>query len=161
MKKFTSTLLILLIYVSISEAFGQSCQPAELAVIVHDSNGKTLSAKELQAVKVRSPEPAPSIASVDLAADGTLVGYSTKETKTKLPALYRSGNAKCLLNVGEMTLGYKGKTMRLIFNMEIDGSAYYIDSPKFLRGTFELDKASLLQSDSNRIIPAKVWKKIN
>ena len=160
MKKFTSTLLILLACASINEAFGQSCRPAVLGIVVHDSNGKTLSAEALQAVKIESPEP-PSIWSVKLAADGTLVGSSTKETKTELPALGRSNVATCRLNIGEMTLEYKGNTMRLIFNMEIERRAYYIDSPKFQRGTFELDKTSLPESGPSRIIPATIWKKIS
>lgn len=58
-----------------------------------------------------------------------------------------------------MTLEYKGKTMRLIFNLDIFRRAYYIDSPKFQPGTFELNKNSLAKSGSDRIIPAKIWKK--
>ena len=162
MKKFISTLLILLIYASVSEASGQTCRPrpAALGLIVHDSRGKTLSAEQLQAVKIQPPEPALSIHSVDLAADATLVGTSTKETKTKLPVLHRSNNSTCRLDIREMTLEYKGRKMRLIFNLEINRKAYYINSPKFQRGTFELDKNSLPQSGSDRIIPATIWKKI-
>jgi hypothetical protein len=160
MKTLILTLLILAAYAPVSEALGQSCRPAVLGYFVRDAKGKNLTEEQLQALTKEMPQPAPEAVLIGLAADGSLVGHSTKPTKTKIASLHRSDAVDCQLNVGEMTLQHDGMTMRLIFNLEIYRRAYYFDALPFQNGTFELDKNSLTESSSDKIISAKAWKKI-
>ena len=160
MKTLILTLVLLAAYAPASEAFGQSCRPAVLGYFVRDAKGKNLSEEQLRAVSKQMSKPAPSAVQLALAADGTFVGYSSKPTKRKLAALYHEDSGGCELDIREMTLQHNGMTMRLIFNLNIYRSAYYIDSLRFQNGTFELDKKSLPESGSDKIISAKAWKKI-
>ncbi|MBC7901289.1 MAG: hypothetical protein H7070_14690 [Saprospiraceae bacterium] len=160
MKTLFLTFLMLGACALTNEAFGQSCRPAILGYFVRDAKGKNLSEEQLRAVSKEMSQPAPEAVQVALAAKGILVGHSTKPTKMKLAALQLADAADCDLKVGEMTLQHNGMTMRLIFNLDIYRSAYYIDSLPFQNGTFELEKKGLPESSSDKIISAKVWKKI-
>jgi hypothetical protein len=161
---FASVLLLSATHLSASEAYGQSCRPAVLKYIVRDERGENLSEAEMQAVRKQMAQPAAEVSMVSLSEDGGVYSdYSTeaKEAKTKLPALSYADAKSCELNVKELTLQHEGKTMRLIFNMNIYRRAFVIDSLPFQRGTFELDLNDISEEDSSRVIPAKRWKKIS
>ena len=161
---FVSVLLLSATYLSAHEAYGQSCRPAVLKYIVRDEKGKPLSEAEVQAVRKRMAQPAAEASLVSFSEDGEIYSdYSTeaKEAKTKLPALSYADAKSCELNVKEITLRHAGKTMRLIFNINIYRRAFVIDSLPFQRGTFELKLNDISEEDSSRMISAKRWKKIS
>lgn len=161
---FVSALLLSATYLSANEAYGQSCRPAVLKYIVRDEKGKTLSEAALQAVRNEMAEPKAEVSMVSLSKGGEVYSeYSAqaKEAKIKLPALTYWDAGSCELDVKEISLQRAGKTMRLIFNMNIYRRAFAIDSLPFQRGTFELNTKDISEEDSSRVIPAKRWKKIS
>ena len=161
---FVSVLLLSAPYLSAHEAYGQSCRPAVLKYIVRDEKGKNLSEAELESVRKQMAQPAGEVSMVSLAEDGEIYSeYSAeaKEAKTKLPALYYADAKSCELDVKEVTLQHAGKTMRLIFKLNIYRRAIVIDSLPFQQGTFDLDQKDISEEDSSRVIPAKRWKKIS
>ena len=163
MKTLFAVMGILACCAFVPEADAQSCRPAVLSYIVRDAKGKNLSEAELQAVhKQMRGQPADGVDAIALAADGSLVGYSAKETKTEFAAITYADAAECKLKIGEFTLGYAGKTMRLIVNLDIDRRTYVIDSLPFRNGTFKLDQKGLSsEAYYDQIVPAKRWKKIS
>ena len=143
---------------------GRAAGPAVLKYIVRDEKGKNLSEAELESVRKQMAQPAGEVSMVSLAEDGKIYSeYSAeaKEAKTRLPALYYVDAKSCELDVKEVTLPHAGKTMRLIFNLNIYRRAFVIDSLPFQQGAFELDQTDISEEDSSRVIPAKRWKKIS
>jgi len=139
---------------------GQSCRPAAVTYIVRDAKGKTLNDTTLKTIINQVSKPTPQVTSVALAKDGTLVGYSARETAKTLPAIYAADAATCRLKVGEWTLKYAGKTMHLIFDLDLDRTAYTIDSLPFQNGIFQLDQKDLTDLPSDQIVPARTWRKV-
>jgi hypothetical protein len=159
---FVSGLLILTPHALINEAYGQECPPAVLKYIVRDEKGRNFSEAELKAVVKQMPRFAPEVSSVSLTADGKILGEyaEAKEAKTELSALYYADVSSCRLNISRITLQYAGKTMRLIFDLVIDGRSVVVDSRPFQAGTFRLDLKAVAKDGRGRVIPAKRWKKI-
>jgi hypothetical protein len=157
MKTIISSLLILVSYCAAS---AQSCRPAELNYIVRDEQGNVMSDTTLRRVFKQVKPPTSGVGSVAFADDGKLVGYSGKEPKRTLPAIYFADAAECKLKVGEVVLNNGGDTMRLLFNLDIDRRAYTIDSLPFRRGTFRLDQKGLADIDQDDLVPATRWRKI-
>jgi hypothetical protein len=160
MRRLGPLLILSALFFSYGGASGQSCRPAVLDYIVRDAKGRNLSEVELHAVVRKMPRPAQGVETVAFAADGTLVGYSAKETSSKLFAIYYADAASCHIKVGEITLTNAGRTMRLIFDLDIDRRTYVIDSLPFQTGTFRLDQTGLSDANSDRVIPAAKWKKV-
>jgi hypothetical protein len=161
MKTIVSLLMIFAGFSLLNEAAAQSCRPAVLDYLVRDAKGKNLTEAELQKVYKTMTPAADGVTMVGFAADGTLVGYSAKETRSKLAAINYANAAECRIKVTEFTIKHAGKTMHLVFDLDIDRRAYVIDSLPFQNGTFRLDQTGL--SDDryyDHIVPAKSWKKI-
>jgi hypothetical protein len=157
MKTIISCLLMLM---SCCAAYAQSCRPAELNYIVRDDQGNVMSETTLKRVFKEVKPPTSGVGSVAFAEDGKLVGYSDKEPKRTVPAIYFADAAECKLKVGEVVLTNGGDTMRLVFDLDIDRRAYTIDSIPFRRGTFRLDQKGLADIDQNDLVPATRWKKV-
>ena len=90
-----------------------------------------------------------------------MVQYDSREITRTLPVISFTDLAACVMPAREFTLKHAGRTMRLIFNLDVDQRAYVIDSLPFQNGTFQLDQKGLLNTYRERIIPAKRWKKIS
>ena len=79
-----------------------------------------------------------------------------------MPALLFSNAATCTMHLGEVTIKYQGKTMRLIFNIDIDrhqdDRQQVIDSMSLQDGTFHLDLKGW-NRERQTIIPAKYWRR--
>src|SRR5690348_8326288 len=89
----------------------QSCRPAEVDYIVRDEKGKVMTEGETQKVFAQMPKPAQGVHTLDVAADGTLVGYSAKPAASKLASIYYVDAKMCHLKVGQLTLKHAGRTM--------------------------------------------------
>jgi len=141
-------------------AAAQSCRPAELHYFVRDSNGKFLTALQLATVAKAMSAPVPDVTEMALAADGSLVGYSAKPTRSTRPALSFADAKTCRLKVDEWTLTYRGRTMHLIFDLDYERRAYTFDSIPFRTGAYRLDKSRLDDSANDQIISASSWKRV-
>ena len=78
-----------------------------------------------------------------------------------MPALGLSNAATCTLHLTEVELKYKGRTMRMIFNIDIaryqKDRRQAIDSLKFQNGVFQLDLTKWPHHEE-KLIPATYWK---
>lgn len=137
----------------------QSCRPAELHYFVRDMNGKLLTEARLQTIAKTMTPPVPDVTALAIAADGSLVGYSAKPTRSTRPALSFADAKSCHLKVAEWTLVYRGRTMHLIFDLDFERRAYTFDSLPFRSGTYRLDKNGLENAANDEIIPASRWKR--
>jgi hypothetical protein len=163
-------LIPLLLLLVARPAYSQYCNPAAVSYIVRDEKGEVLSAAAVKAVADQLPKEIgnarTSASEVSFAADKqTFYWQDTSDWAkgNKLPALSFSNAAQCLMTLGEATLQYGGKKMRLIFNIDIarrqDDRRPVIDSLPFQDGTFQLDLKGWTH-DRNRIIPASHWKPV-
>ena len=141
-------------------AAAQSCRPAELHYFVRDTNGKFLTEAQLQKIAKDMPSPAPKVNALAIAADGSLVGYSAKPTRSTRPALSLADAKTCQLKIAEWTLKYHGRTMTLLFDLDYERRAYIFDSLPFRSGTYRLDQSGLTDADNSEIIPASRWKRV-
>ena len=141
-------------------AAAQSCRPAELHYFVRDANGKFLSQAQLQTVAKGMSAPVPDVTESAIAADGTLVGYSVKPARSTRPALSFADAKTCQLKIGDWTLTYRGRTMKLLFGLDYERRAYTFDSLPFRSGTYRLDKSGLTEVGNDEIIPASRWKRV-
>ncbi len=147
----------------------QSCNPAVVDYIIRDETGKVLSEADVNSVASMLPK------TIDNATvDPTLVSFASDkvtyywpesvewEKGTKVPALGFANAATCTLHLTEVTLTYKNKKMRLIFNVDIARSQQdrrpVVDSLPFQEGAFELDLKDW-ERESHKLIPATRWKK--
>ena len=153
-------LCLLLISASCIFAQAQSCRPAELNYIVRDEKGKMMTEADTQKVFAQMPKPAQGVHTLDVAADGTLVGYSARPAASKIAAIYYVDAKTCQLKIDEFTLKHAGRTMRLIFALDLERRSYTFDSVPFQTGTYRLDQTNLTDTDNNSIIPATRWKKV-
>ena len=153
-------ILLSIILTALTYSAAQSCRPAELHYFVRDANGKFLTEAQLQVITKAMSVPVPSVTAMAIAADGSLVGYSAKASKFTRPALSFADAKTCHLKVDEWTLIYRGRTMRLLFDLDYERRAYTFDSLPLRRGTYRLDKTGLDDAANDEIIPATRWKRV-
>ena len=161
------TLFVLVIYKS---AFAQSCNPASVFYIVRDERGKVVSTADLASVAAQLPKTigdATTGANEISVKTDKLTYYwhedADFEKGTKMPALLFANATTCTMHLGEVTINYHGKTMRLIFNIDIDRSQddrqQVIDSVRLQDGTFRLDLKGW-NRERDKIIPARYWTQV-
>ena len=148
----------------------QSCNPAIVSYIVRDENGEVLGAAALKSIAGQLPgtigEAQPFAGESSVAEDGQTV-YWAEDVEwakgKKVPSLQFINAATCRLHLAEVTLVYRNKKMRLIFNLEITGAQParrpVIDSLPFQEGTFALDLNGWPRS-MDQVIPSARWKKV-
>ena len=162
--------LILLLFLFSTKADAQSCNPASVYYIGRDEKGKVLSPTDLKIIYQQLPK---KIGDANT-SDGEVSFLPDKltyywpedadwEKGTKLPALLFANAATCTMQLGEVTLTYQGKTMRLLFNIDInrtqDDRRQVVDSLRFQNGTFRLDLTSW-QHSRDTIIPPTLWERV-
>jgi hypothetical protein len=162
------SLLLLVLY---KPAFPQSCNPASVFYIVRDERGKGVSAVELASIAAQLPK---TIGDATTGADQVSL-KSDKQTYywhedadfekgTKVPALIFANAATCTMHLGGATIKHNGKTMRLIFNIDItrsqDDRQQVIDSVKLQNGTFRLDLTGW-DRQRDKVISARYWRRQN
>jgi len=138
--------------------------------IVRDEKGKVVSSADLSVIYKTLPEKigdaSTSAEEVSFKADKQTYYWPENadwDKGTKVPALLFANAATCTMRLGEVTLSYRGLTMRLRFDVDInrtqDDRRQVIDSLRFQDGTFRLDLTGWTR-DRDKLIPATRWKKI-
>jgi len=161
-------LLALLLPTPFTSTPAQSCNPASVYYIVRDEKGTVLSREDLQTMVDQLPKKIgdATVWSTELSFKPDKQTFYWPESVdfdkgTKVPALGLSNAATCTLHLTEVELKYKGRTMRLIFNIDIaryqKDRRQAIDSPKFQDGVFQLDLTKW-SHDEEKLIPASYWK---
>lgn len=162
-------LLFLLLLVP-AAAHAQSCNPASVYYIVRDEKGVVLSKAELQTVFDQLPKKIDDatvvMAEVSFTPDKQTYYWPESadwDKGTKVPALLFSNAGTCTLHLTEVILPYKGKSMRLAFNIDIarrqDDRRQVVDSLRFQNGNFKLDLTKWTRAE-DKPIPASHWKRV-
>ena len=169
--KFRTTIAVLTVVVSatVGIAYAQICPPVGVLYVVRAEDGTPLSSPELESIAKQLPKTiggatdtagaaTVTISSVPANEDGTLrpISYFGEKSPKTIPALSLSNTYPCSLHLEAVTLMLHGKTMSLIFNLDLDARGIrilVIDSPPFQEGTFALDPPS-----AQTVIPAHQWK---
>lgn len=165
----TLGLTILLLF-TVAPCYPQSCNPAAVYYIVRDEKGAVMNDAQVRAIGAQLPkkigDAGVETGQASLASDHeTFYWEDSTDWKQgdKLPALIFANAATCTMQLGEATLTFQGKKMRLIFDVGITRDQLdrrpVIDSQPFQEGTFKLDLTGWTH-DRNKIIPAKHWRKI-
>lgn len=160
-------LSIAVFLLTLTSANAQSCNPAVVNYIVRDEKGSVVGGEELKTLQLPKVigNADTAVGEVSLAGDG--VSFYRQESvdwdKGNKSAALEFANAKtCTLNLPTVDLTYHGKTMHLIFNINIErhqpDRRPVIDSLPFAEGTFVLDLTSWT-SHEDKLIPATLWKK--
>ena len=161
------TLFLLVIY---KPSFAQSCNPASVFYIVRDERGEVVTATDLASIAAQLPKSIGDATTganeISLKPDKQMYYWHEDadfDKGSKMPALLFANATTCTMHLGEVTINYHGKTMRLIFNIDIDRTQndrqQVIDSVGFQNGTFRLDLKEWSR-ERERIIPARYWKKV-
>jgi hypothetical protein len=148
----------------------QSCNPAVVNYLVRDENGKLLSETELKSVYEQLPKSlgdgSTYVGEVSFADDGTSFYWPESvdwKNGRKVPSLHFADAKTCSMHLDEVTLTYRNKRMRLIFNIDITRAQPdrrpVIDSLPFQEGAFVLDLRGWSR-DTDKMIPAERWKKV-
>lgn len=148
----------------------QSCNPAVVSLIVRDERGNVLSEAELKSISEQLPDSIDdarvNIGEVSFAEDGKTFYWPESVDwgkGKKVPALKFVNNETCTMRLTEVTLTYRNKKMRLIFNIDIARTQPdrrpVIDSLPFQEGTFSLDLNGWPR-DEDKMIPSGRWKKV-
>ena len=170
--KTAISLLVVVVCLPVGAIHAQVCPPVGVFYIVRDDTGKPLTEVELKPVFDRLPKTI-GVASATIGAatvrmsstpvneDGSLRPYPYfGETVTKtIPALSFLNGYPCRMHFEELTLTYRQKTMRLLFNLDLDPNGVrilVIDSPSLQDGTFALGAPK-----AQTIVPAQQWKKLS
>ena len=162
-------LLTLFLLVPVRPSFAQSCNPASVFYIVRDEQGKVVSAADLALIAAQLPKTIGDATTganeISLKADKSTYYWhedADYDNGTKMPALLFANAATCTMHLGEATITYHGKTMRLIFNIDIDRTQddrqQVIDSLRLQNGTFRLDLKGLTR-ERDKITPVSYWKR--
>ena len=171
MKNKTRVLGVLLglLFLPLTSASAQSCNPAVVNYVVRDENGNVLNGEDLKLIHQQLPKTVgnadTAVAEVSFTSDGVTF-YRPESVDwskgTKVPALEFANAGTCTLNLPRVELEYQGKKMTLIFNISIeryqDDRRKVIDSPPFRNGTYVLDLSGWSGS-RDEMIPATRWKK--
>jgi hypothetical protein len=152
-------------------AYAQICPPVGVLYVVRAEDGMPLTSPELESIAKQLPKTiggatdtagaaTVTISSVPANEDGTLrpISYFGEKSPKTIPALSFSNSYPCSLHLEAVTLVLHGKTMRLIFNVDLDARGIrtlVIDSPPFQEGTFAFPPTA------QTVIPAHQWKKVS
>ena len=164
------SLLLLLLLLPCGVTYAQECNPASVRYIVRDEKGTILSKAELQKIVDQLPreigDAGVGVSEVSFAPDKQKYYWPESadlEKGTKVPALLLSNARTCTLHLTEVELKYRGRTMRLIFNIDIarnqEDRRQAIDSLKFQNGVFKLD-LSKWPHHEDKLIPATYWRRV-
>ena len=148
----------------------QSCNPAVVSYIVRDESGNVLDEAGLKSISEQLPKSIDSArlfaGEVSLADDGKTFYWPEStdwEKGRKVPGLQFINNETCVMRLTEVTLTYRNKKMRLIFDIDIARTQPdrrpVIDSLPFQEGTFRLDLDGWPR-DEDKMIPSGRWKKV-
>ena len=159
--------LALFLLLAFKPSFAQSCNPASVFYIVRDESGKVVSTADLASIAAQLPKTigdATTGANEISVKPDKLTHYwhedADFEKGSRMPALLFANAATCTMHLGEVTIKYQGKTMRLIFNINIDRTQddrqQVIDSVRLQDGTFHLDLKGWT-GERETIIPARYW----
>ena len=167
-----TTALFLVICAACGMANAQYCNPAVVSYLVRDESGRLLSAAELKAVYEQLPK---TIGDAQVDIDEVSLGennerfYSAESVDwdkgEKVPALQFVNSGSCAMRLGKVTLTYKGKQMRLVFNLEITRTQpqrqrrWVMESLPFQEGAFAVDLNGWPRYE-NEVIPASNWKAV-
>ena len=162
------SLLLLLLLIPSGVTYAQSCNPASVYYIVRDEKGVVLSKEDLQTMVDQLPKKIGDATvwatEVSFAPDKQTFYWPESvefDKGNKVPALGLSNAATCTLHLTEVELKYKGRTMRVIFNIDIaryqKDRRQAIDSLKFQNGVFLLDLTKWAHHEE-KLIPATYWK---
>ena len=165
------SLLLLLLLIPSGVSYAQSCNPASVYYIVRDEKGVVLSKEDLQTMVDQLPKKIGDATvwatEVSFAPDKQAFYWPESvefDKGNKVPALGLSNAATCTLHLTEVELKYKGRTMRLIFNIDIaryqKDRRQAIDSLKFQNGVFRLDLTKWPHHEE-KLIPASYWKRVS
>ncbi|HEY6122206.1 MAG TPA: hypothetical protein VIV66_19770 [Pyrinomonadaceae bacterium] len=170
MNRSISLLLFLTILTIARPGFGQSCNPVAVSYIVRDETGKVLTTDELKSVAEQLPrqigDATTSVSEISFAPDNKSY-YWSESTEwpngTKVPSLLFSNEAVCAMHFSEITLRYKARTMRLIFDLDLPryqpDRRPVVDSLPLQTGTFRLDLKGWAH-EKDKMIPAIRWKRL-
>lgn len=161
-------ILLLLLFLPLTSAYAQSCNPASVYYIVRDEKGAILSEAELKTVYDQLPKKISNATIVmsDVSFKPDKKSYYWPEEVdfpkgTKVPAILLSNAGECTLHLTEATLKYRGRTMHLIFNIDIARDQadrrQVVDSLSFQNGDFKLDLTKWDHAE-DKMIPATYWK---
>ena len=150
-------------------SFAQSCNPASVFYIVRDEKGQVVSSADLESIAAQLPKTIGDATTganeVSFKSDKRTYYWhedADYEKGSKLPALLFANAATCTMHLGEATINYHGKKMRLIFNIDInrnqDDRQQVIDSLPMTDGTFRLDLTGWTR-EREKLISAEHWKK--
>ena len=163
---FSCVILLLLVADSVP---GQACSPVSVSYIVRDEKGVPLSDEELRTLAAQLPkqmgDATTSASETSFAADARTYYWRESvdwEKGSRTPSLQFSNAGICAMHFGDIVLAYRGKTMRLVFDLDIaryqQDRRPVIDSLPFQNGAFRLDLAGWTH-DKDKMIPATRWKK--
>ncbi|HEY8223937.1 MAG TPA: hypothetical protein VIG25_01585 [Pyrinomonadaceae bacterium] len=161
-------LISLFLFLSAGVAQAQYCNPAVVHYIVRDEKGTVLSKAELEKISGELPK---QIGDADVSVDEVVFAADKKtfywpesdesEKGTKVPVLVFANAGTCTLHLTEVPLKYHGRSMKLIFNIDIarnqDDRRPVVDSLKFQNGTFKLDLTKWTHA-RDKLIPATHWR---
>src|SRR5262245_45644219 len=161
-------LLLLLMLVPFSTTYAQSCNPASVYYIVRDEKGAVLSKEELRTIADQLPktigDATVGVNEASFKADKQTFYWPESadwDKGKKVPALLLSNAGTCTLHLTEVELKYHGRTMRLIFNIDIarhqPDRRQTIDSLRFQDGVFSLDLTKWPHHEE-KLIPATYWR---
>lgn len=162
-------LLLLLLFLP-ATAHAQSCNPASVEYIVRDEKGVVLSKGELQTIYDQMPkqigDATVGVNEVSFTPDKLTYYWPESadwDKGTKVPALLFSNAATCTLHLTEVALKYHGRSMRLLFNVDIarrqEDRRQVVDSLRFQNGAFRLDLTKWNHAE-DKLIPATHWKRV-
>ena len=150
-------------------AAAQFCNPAVVSYLVRDEKGKLLNSSELKVLTEKLPKTIgdAKVDTGEVSFKDDLQHYYWSDSTDwpngkKIPALVFVNASTCTMKLEEATLVYRGKKMRLIFNITIerrqDDRRLVIDAPSFRAGTYRLDLKDWSR-DPETLIPARRWKR--
>ncbi len=163
-------LIPFLVLLAVRPTYAQYCNPATVSYIVRDEKGKVLTAAELKSVVDQLPKQIgdadTSTFEVSFNADKQTFYWQDSVASgqgNKVPVLMFSNASACIMHLGEATLQYGGKKMRLVFNLDItraqDDRRPVIDGLPFQDGAFKLNLEGWTHA-RDKLIPATRWKRI-
>lgn len=163
-------LLVLVICACGNSIQAQFCNPAVVSYLVRDEKGELLTEKELQPVYEGLPKKIgdahTQLDEVSFADDGITFYWPESEDwkkGKKVPALKFLNYETCTLHFTEVTLNYHQRSMRLVFNIDIERKQSdrrpVVDSLPFQEGTFELDLNGWPREE-DKMIPSARWKRV-
>lgn len=158
--------------------YAQECPGSSIHYIVRDEKGNILDKKTLESVRREMPEHCCGEANTFTAGDGRpccgmvnsiFLSKDRRPYYESQPELYRKVKGKSVptlafmgacdgTRLDELTLTYRGTTMRLLFDVAVpDGDLMVVDSIPFRAGTYKL----LKNTSGRAAIPARRWEKVS